>query len=116
MASHTISMQGIGAAHLSAKTGTAVTAGYPCQFTGNDTVANSAAGGEFCGVIAGVRRGLATVQYHGFVTLPYSGTAPAVGYGILAADGIGGVKTATAGRSYLIVHVDTAAKTLGLML
>lgn len=116
MASHTISMQGIGAAHLSAKAGAAVTAGYPCHFTGNDTVANSASGGEFCGVIEGVRSGLVTVQYHGFVTLPYSGTAPAVGYGILAADGTGGVKTATSGRSYLIVHVDTAAKTLGLML
>ena len=116
MASHTISMQGIGAAHLSAKAGTAVTAGYPCQFTGNDTVANSAAGADFCGVIAGLRGSLATVQYHGFVTLPYSGTAPAVGYGILVSDGTGGVKTATSGRSYLIVHVDTAAKTLGLML
>ena len=116
MASHTISMQGIGAAHLSAKAGAAITNGYPCQFTANDTVSNSAAGGEFCGVIEGVRGSLATVQYHGFVTLPYSGSAPTVGYGILVADGTGGVKTATSGRSYLIVHVDTAAKTLGLML
>ena len=108
MASHTISMQGIGAAHLSAKAGAAVTVGYPCHFSGNDTVANSASGGEFSGVIEGARSGLVTVQYRGFVTLPYSGTAPTVGYG--------GVKTATSGRNYLIVHVDTAAKTLGLML
>ena len=116
MASHTISMQGIGAEHLSAKKGASATAGYPCHFTDNDTVANSAAGTDFSGVIAGERSGLVTVQYHGFVTLPYSGTAPAVGYGILVADGNGGVKTATSGRSYLVVHVDTAAKTLGLML
>ena len=116
MATHTISMQGIGAAHLSAKKGTSATAGHPCCFTDNDTVANCAAGADFCGVIAGERSGLVTVQYHGFVTLPYSGTAPAVGYGTFVADGAGGVKTATSGRSYLVVHVDTAAKTLGLML
>lgn len=116
MASHSISMQGIGAAHLSAKAGASVTVGYPCHFTANDTVADSVAGADFSGVIAGIRGGLVTVQYHGFVTLPYSGTAPTVGYTALAADGTGGVKTAASGRSYLVVHVDTAANTLGLML
>lgn len=116
MASHSISMQGIGTEHLSAKAGASVTVGYPCHFIANDTVTNSAVGADFSGVIAGIRSGLVTVQYHGFVTLPYSGTAPTVGYATLAADGAGGVKTATSGRSYLIVHVDTAANTLGLML
>lgn len=116
MAIHSISMQDIGAAYLTAKKGTAATAGYPCHFSANDTVANSASGADFSGVAAGVRDGLVTVQYAGFVTLPYSGTAPSVGYGILVADGAGGVKSAQAGRSYLIVHVDTTAGKLCLLL
>lgn len=116
MATHSISMQGIGAACLSAKKGTAVTAGYPCHFSANDTVTNSAANGAFSGVAVGIRGSLVTVQYQGFVTVSYSGTAPTVGYGILVADGSGGVKSAQAGNSYLIVNVDTTAGTLCLLL
>ena len=33
MATHSISMQGIGAQCLTAKKGAAATAGYPCQFS-----------------------------------------------------------------------------------
>lgn len=116
MATHSISMQGIGAAHLTAKKGTAATAGYPCHFTANDTVANSASAGAFSGVVEGVRGSLVTVQFRGFVTLPYSGTAPSVGYGILVANGSGGVKSAQSGDSYLIVNVDTTAGTVCLLL
>ena len=53
----------------------------------------------------------------GYVELPYTGTAPAVGYALLAADGKGGVRTAASGgRSCLVVHVDTAEKKIGLFL
>ena len=116
MATHSISMQGIGAEFLTAKKGTAATAGYPCHFSANDTVANSASAAAFSGVVAGVRGSLVTVQYKGFVTVPYSGTAPSVGYGILVADGSGGVKSAQSGNSYLIVNVDTTAGKLCLLL
>ena len=116
MATHSISMQGIGAQCLTAKKGAAATAGYPCQFSANDTVADAEKNGSISGVVAGVRGDLVTVQYRGFVTLPYSGTAPSVGYGILAADGAGGVKGAQSGESYLIVNVDTTAKTVCVLL
>ena len=116
MATHSISMQGIGAQCLTAKKGTAAPAGYPCHFSANDTVANAASNGAFSGVVAGVRGDLVTVQYRGFVTLAYSGTAPSVGYGILVADGSGGVKGAQSGDSYLIVNVDTTAKTVCVLL
>lgn len=116
MATHSISMQGIGAEFLTAKKGSAATAGYPCHFSANDTVANSASAAAFSGVVAGVRGSLVTVQYKGFVTLPYSSTAPSVGFGILVADGSGGVKSAQSGNSYLIVNVDTTAGTLCLLL
>ena len=116
MATHSISMQGVGASCLSAKKGSAATAGYPCHFTANDTVADSANGAVFSGVIAGVRDELVTVQYRGFVTLPYTGTAPAVGYANLAANGSGGVKTASGGRSLLVVSVDPTAATVCVLL
>ena len=116
MSTHSISMQGIGASCLSAKKGTAAHAGYPCHFSASDTVADSANGAVFSGVIAGVRGELVTVQYRGFVTLPYTGTAPAVGYAALVANGSGGVKTASGGRNLLVTSVDTAASTVCVLL
>ena len=116
MSTHSISMQGIGADCLSAKAGASATAGYPCHFSASDTVADSANGAVFSGVIAGVRDELVTVQYPGFVTLPYTGTAPAVGYANLAANGSGGVKTASGGRSLLVVSVDPTAATVCVLL
>ena len=79
-------------------------------------MADSANGAVFSGVIAGVRDELVTVQYRGFVTLPYTGTAPAVGYANLAANGSGGVKTASGGRSLLVVSVDPTAATVCVLL
>ena len=47
------------------------------------------------------------------VTAGYSGSsAPTVGWSGLAADGSGGVKASSAGRSYLVVDVDTSGKTV----
>ncbi len=72
--------------------------------------------GVFCGVAGGGSGGYLSVQLTGYVSLPYSGTAPVVGYGKLVADAAGGVKTGTGGREYLIVDVDTARKTVGFLL
>ena len=68
--------------------------------------------------VAEVRDGCAAVVMGGYAEVPFSDeTAPSAGYATLAADGDGGVKSVTSGgRSCLIVHVDAAAKTLGLFL
>ncbi len=116
MANHSISMQGIGEQCLSAKKGASGTAGYPCKFSANDTVVNAASADGFCGVISGVHGTLVTVQYAGFVTLPYTGTAPTVGYSILVANGGGGVKTASSGKSYLVTKVNSTAGTVTVLL
>ncbi len=93
-------------------------AGDTVKVSANATVASCAAGDSFCGVANGVGRGYASVQMSGFVSLPYTGeTPPAVGYTSLAGDGSGGVKVvAEGGRSVLVLEVDTAAKTVGMML
>lgn len=93
-------------------------AGVPVKISANDTVDICAAGDSFCGIANQVKGGYASVQMSGFATLAYSGTPePAVGYCALAADGSSGVKAVTAGgKSLLVIHVDTVAKTVGVML
>lgn len=86
-------------------------AGQVCKVTGNAAVSPCAADEVFCGVMEGIRGGFAGVQLHGFATVSYTGTAPSVGYCNLVADGNGGVKTGSSGRSYLVVNVDPAAET-----
>ena len=81
--------------------------GQVCKVSGNGTVAPCADGDQFCGVMGGIRGGFAGVQLHGFATLTYSGTAPSLGYVNLVANGAGGVKVGSAGKSRLVVSVDT---------
>lgn len=91
--------------------------GTVCKLSANDTVGGCGENDVFCGVAAEVKNGCAAVVMGGYVELPYTGTAPSVGYALLAADGKGGVRTAASGgRSCLVVRVDTAEKKIGLFL
>ncbi len=92
------------------------TVGVPVKVSASATVANCADGNVFCGVACGGRDGCVAVQVSGYVKLPYSGTAPTVGYVKLVADDSGGVKTSSSGREYLVVELDTTAKTVGFIL
>ena len=86
------------------------------SLSANLTVSEASNGGVFCGVCEDVRDGYASVVLEGYVKVGYSSTAPSLGYAVLAADGAGGVKKAEAGRTCLVVEVDTTAKTLGIIL
>ena len=88
--------------------------GQVCKVSANGTVAPCAAGDKFCGVVEGVRGGVAAVQVAGFATVAVSGSV-GVGYVSLCADGQGGVK-AGQGREYLVVSVDENAGTAVIML
>lgn len=96
--------------------GECITEGHVVKMTGNSTVAPCGDGENFCGVAVCCKDDACSVQVDGFAVLPYSGTAPTVGWSSLAADGTGGVKTDEGGRSYLVVHVDTTAKTVSIKL
>ena len=87
-----------------------------CKPTANGTVGACEEDDEFIGVVGSVRNGVAGVVMGGFVTLPYSGTAPSLGYNLLLADGDGGVAVGETGRSCCVVELDTTAKTVGLFL
>ena len=91
--------------------------GTVVKIGGQGTVAACSAGDAFCGVIvAGGKDGLCSVQMGGFATLPYTGTAPALGLTALAADGSGGVKSLETGKEYWVVASDETAQTVTILL
>ena len=83
----------------------------------DSTVGACEAGDVFCGVAVAVSRAgdACSVQLGGLVTVAYSGDdVPEIGYNELVADGDGGVTVAgedDAGMNYLVISVDTTAKT-----
>lgn len=86
------------------------------KLSANGTVAACSAAENFMGFCINAEDGFADVMTHGYITCPYTGTAPVVGYSQLTADTAGKVKTAQTGREYLVLDVDTAAKTVGFIM
>lgn len=82
--------------------------------SGNNTVKKAAAG-KFVGVAHAVRGDYVLVQTGGFAVLPYSGTAPTVGFATLAADSNADVTASASGREVLVTEVDATAKTVGVL-
>ena len=110
-----ISYQGIGEWCATFHCGANVSEGMVVKAGAAGTAAKCSAQDGFCGVVRAVAhdRKACSVQLGGLAEVSYSGaTAPAVGYGKLSADAYGGVSVdAAKGREYLIVSVDSAAKT-----
>ncbi|MEG0777242.1 MAG: hypothetical protein RR147_00935 [Oscillospiraceae bacterium] len=114
-----VSFEGIGenvvTFYNKAAAGSAVV-GAPVKMTGNGEVGVCVDGDKFIGLAIACDAGLAAVQTEGYVQMKYSGVAPTIGFGILVGDGAGKVKSAAAGREYLVVDVDTANTSVGFML
>lgn len=125
-----ISFEGIGEviATFLAEEDSEVKPGDVVCLTGNDQVGLGEAGDIPCGVAATVSKdGCVGVQIGGLAEVSYSGSAPAVGWNMLAANGEGGVSvaapavaalaesgkdestaaTAAGGVNFLVVSVDT---------
>lgn len=96
--------------------GGGLTEGHVVKMTGSSAVGACDADDGFCGAAICCKDDACTVQVGGFVSVGYSGTAPEAGWQTLAADGKGGVKTASSGREYLVADVDATAKTVTIML
>lgn len=111
-----VSFQGTAELVLSFEEGASVTDGAPVVIGANHQVVDATAGALFAGVALHSRRGVSAVQLKGYVELPYSATAPALGWVEMVADGDGGVKTAADGLRVLVISVDTADQTVGLYL
>jgi len=111
-----ISIKGYGENTATFRTDGVVSVSHTVKMTDNLTVAPCNSGDAFIGTVINVKNNYACVQLDGFVTLSYTGTAPAVGYCTLAADGKGGVKVSDTGREYLVAEVYTPSKTVGIIL
>jgi hypothetical protein len=111
------SFNGIGMEHLTAATAAeSADEGKVCRAAADGSVTVCAKGEGFFGVLTSVRSGAACVQLRGYVELPYTGTAPTVGWCALAADANGGVAATSGAHEFLVLTVDTTAKTVGLYL
>ena len=79
-----ISFEAIAERYVTFLAGNTAAEGKLCKVTANGTVGACAGGDEFCGVITQVRNGAASVLMGGFMKLPYTGAAPALGFTALA--------------------------------
>ena len=93
-----------------------LTVGEPCKMVADKTVGLCASGNDFIGVVQQVRGKTATVAIRGFVTVPYSGTMPAVGRTALVGNGSHGVVTGDAGTVRTVVYRDQENKTVTFLL
>lgn len=91
-------------------------AGGPVKISGEGEVSACSGGEGFAGVCISAGTEFAAVQLRGFIKLPYSGTAPDLGFSKLSADASGGIKADSAGREYLVVEIDASAMAAGLFL
>ncbi len=82
----------------------------PCRISASNTVSACLDTNNIDGVVVAARSNLVTVVIKGFVTLPYTGSAPQVGYCPIAATGTGKVKMLEGAREYLVVQVDSNKK------
>lgn len=95
---------------------TAVRAGMPCKMSENNTVEKAEKDDAFIGIVACQRDMVANVVVRGFVTVPYSGNAPAVGRTGLVTGDNSTVTASTTGEKYLVVASDTVNKTVTFLL
>ncbi len=108
-----VSFNGFGENVVTFETEGSVSAGMPVMVSESGKV--KAANGVFCGICVGERNGYAAVQLSGYVKVTFS-AAPAIGYTKLVGKS-GKVSTDTStGREYLVVDIDTVAKTAGIIL
>ena len=85
--------------------------GNVCKMAQNGVVKACSAGDDFIGVMEAYRGGYGSIMLRGFAEVAYTGTAPAVGYVKLVADGNGGVKIGEGMKVRLVAAVDEDRKT-----
>ena len=109
------SFNGYNATHLTFAVSGDITPNHPVKLSDSEVVSVAAKNDAFCGVATTVRNGAASVQLGGYIELPFTGTARAVGKSTLAADGNGGVTVSENGTQALIIKIDTANKICGFI-
>lgn len=112
-----VSFQGFDEQVATFEAGSGVTPGVPVKISANGTVSACGAADVPCGVAVNVREGYAGVQLRGYVRLPYTGSLT-LGRQLVVADAGGKVKisTGSSGLPVLIIDLDSATSTAGIIL
>lgn len=111
-----ISYDSIGQECVTVRSSNHISVGAPCKFTTSNFVSACSDGNAFHGIVMSQNDDFITLAVHGFVTVPYSGTAPTVGYCPLAAAAAGKVKKLEGAKEHLVVSVDTTMSTVTFLL
>lgn len=111
-----ISYEGIGQVCVTLYKNNTVTVGCTCSMAGDNCVGVSEEDENFAGIAAAIRGKYVNMIISGVVTLPYTGTAPGVGYCALAGDGSGNVKYSTEGNIYRVLSVNMKDHTVTFIL
>jgi len=112
-----ISFEGIGQNVVTFMCEDDAVGGCTVKVSSDKTAAKCADGDIFTGVAChNAENGAAAVVINGYVTVPYTGAAPAYGYVTVAADANGGVKAASVGRNVIVCEVDTANALVGMFI
>ncbi len=110
-----VSFDGIGENLITFYDGGSANAGCMVKMSAPKTVDACGAGENFCGLCQVTDGEYAAVQTAGYISVGYTGSAPAIGWAKLAGDGEGVCQSET-GREYLVVDVDEINMTVGFML
>lgn len=112
-----VSFEGVGEQILSFVKANGTEKNVFVKVSANNTVAACSAGDVFAGYCIAVNGGFADVKTAGYIEVGYTGeTAPTVGYTALAAAANGKVEADEDGREYLVLKVDSTAKTVGFIM
>ena len=96
--------------------GEALEEGCVVKVSAAGTAAACEAGEAFVGMVLCSEKDVATVQVSGFAEVKCSGSAPAVGYVALVADGKGGVQSGEGGKKVWVVDKDETEQTVMILL
>lgn len=100
-----ISYDGFNEKAITLRTASQLTKNSFVKISANDTVDACAQGDAFCGVVATADEKFATVITSGTVTVPFTGTAPTLGFCKLVANDTKGVSVDdTDGRTCLVLN------------
>ncbi len=111
-----ISFKGFNEQVITFTTETELEAGTLVKMSNSATVASCEEGDVFIGIVVSSHGNLAAVQTGGYVSLPYSGTAPDLGITALAAADEKTAKADVNGRTVTVIELDETGKTAGILL
>ena len=111
-----ISFKGFNEQVITFRTESELEAGTLVKVSGSATVAAATSGEDFIGIVVCTHGDIAAVQVGGYVSLPYSGSAPTLGTASIAPADSKTVTASDSGKTVTVVELDTENSTAGILL